>query len=213
MSIENGWMEGIEHIPTAAPGIGSVTPGTMWPKQIVHHVMQGYQGTMIQWAQERPPVQQNSVHFTVGRDGRAVQHRSIWDPCRHVGWQNWNAHSVGIEQEGFSVPPGYGYDFLYGPANPWPEALIASVIRIDQWCFEAIRRYDQTVVPGPDTIIGHSSTGQPDRVDDPGAYWFATVQPRILAAFAPPGPDLAGALNDLRTAMDATAAAIVKLGG
>src|SRR5688572_451815 len=120
MSIQDGWMDGVEHVPSAAiGGYPAVPNGQMWPKQIVNHIMQGYQNTMVLWAKERPPVNRKSAHFTVGRNGRVVQHVSIWTPAWHVAWEDWNVHSIGIEHEGFSVDPGYPYDYLYTVARPW----------------------------------------------------------------------------------------------
>lgn len=184
MSIEDGWMPDVEYVPTAAFGHPDIASGNMWPKQIVHHVMQGYQITMIQWAMQRPPLVRVSAHFTVSRTGRIVQHLSIWDPAWHVAWGDWNAHSVAIEQEGFSIAAPVGA-YAYSAENPWPEPMIQAVIRINQWVFEAIRTYDQTVIPGPDTVYTHARTGQPDRAHDPGQLWMDTVYPRILEALQP----------------------------
>ena len=196
MSIADGWMPDVLHVPTAAHGHPAVPTGQMWPKQIVHHVMQGYQHTMIQWANQRPPIVKASAHFTVDRNGRIMQHVSIWDPAWHVAHQDWNVHSVGIEQEGFSIAAPLGA-YAYSPENPWPEPLIQAVIRINLWVMDAIRIYDQTVVPGPDTIITHALTGQPDRIHDPGQLWMDTVWPRILAAFAPqPDPEYLRGVKD-----------------
>ena len=186
MSIQDGWMNDVAHVPTGWVQLGApdVFDGQMWPKQIVHHVMQGYQSTMNTWANERPPRTKVAVHFTINRTGRIVQHMPIWNPGWHVGWQSWNLHSVGIEHEGFSVDPVvYGYDYLYSAARPWPQAMVDASVRVTKWVMEAIHYYDTSVVPGPDTIIGHSETGQPDRVDDPGLLWVQTVKPQLLAAF------------------------------
>lgn len=189
MSVQDGWMDGVERVETAAAGGYPATPdGQMWPKQIVFHVMQGYQSTMVSWAQERPPVTRASAHFTIGRNGRVVQHKSIWTPCWHVAWQAWNQHSIGIEQEGFSVAPGYGYDYLYSDAQPWPEAMIEAATDVMEWVFNAIRAYDPSVIPGPDTILTHALTGQPDRQQDPGEAWMRQVYPRLLAVYTPPSP-------------------------
>lgn len=182
-------MDGVEHIPTGKVQLSATVPDlTMWPKQVVSHVMQGFQTTMIGWARERPPVTDVAIHFTIGRNGRIVQHKEIWSPGRHVGWQDWNLHTVGIEHEGFSVNPGYSFDYLYSVSQPWPEAMILSSIRVHRWVFEAIRAYDPSVFPDESTIITHAMTGQPDRQNDPGALFMQQVRPRLLAAFAPPPP-------------------------
>jgi len=189
MSIENGWMDDVEHIPTAAAGGYTEVPdGQMWPKFIVNHIMQGYIGTMVQWANERPPQRWIAVHFLMGRNGRIVQTAPIWTPGRHVAWGTYNLQSIGIEHEGFSIPPGYGYDYLYDAQHPWPEPMIQSTIRVQKWCMEAMRHYDHSLGADEQIIITHSMTGQPDRKDDPGALFMQQVRPRILQALAPVPP-------------------------
>lgn len=189
MTIATGWLDEIEAIPTAAFGNYPAVPnGQMWPKQVVSHIMEGWQTTMINWARERPVVNRKSAHFTIGRTGRIVQHVSLWDPAWHVAWQEWNQHSIGIEHEGFSVAgPVYGQT-NYSPAYPWPQAMVDASIRLHKLIFDAIRTYDTSVVPDLSTIIGHRDTGQPDRLNDPGAQWYSQVRPLVIAAFAPPPP-------------------------
>ena len=196
MTISDGWMDGVERVPTPEFGYPDMPAYSMWPKAVMSHVMQGYQSTMLLWAQDGL-YQGKSAHFTIGRDGRIVQHVSIWDPAWHAGdvanptWANYipgsnpNRSVIGIEHEGFSIPPGYGYDYLYSASEPWPEAMIEATIKVHQWVFEAIRTYDTSVVPGPDTIITHSMTNTVSRPQDPGDLWMSTVRPRILKAFDP----------------------------
>ena len=186
MSIQDGWMDGVERIPSAAAGgFVSVRDGEMWPKRVVSHVMQGYQRTMIDWANERPPLTWKAVHFTVGRDGRTVQHVPLWTPGRHVG--DANLSTIGIEHEGFSVDPVvYGYDYLYDAEHPWPEPLVEATIKVHRWVFEAIRYYDQTVLPDEFAVTTHSVLDPVWRAQDPGSLWLATVRPLIFAALAPP---------------------------
>lgn len=178
---------GVEHIPTAAfGGYPAVPNGEAWPKQVINHIMEGWQATMVGWAKERPVVNRKSAHFTIGRGGRIVQHVSLWDCAWAVAWGDWNMHSIQIEHEGFSKSgPTYGQT-NYGPTYPWPQAMVDASIKVHKWVFEAIRTYDVTVFPGQDTIIGHKDTGQPDRVDDPGQQWYAQVRPQVLSVVAPP---------------------------
>ena len=114
------WMPGVERIPTAAVG------GKITPRGVMSHVMQGWQATMIRWARERPRVTRKSAHFTIGRDGRVVQHVPIRRQAWHAGrldrdapprWSllpagaNPNDYAIGIEHEGFS-------------GEPWPETQV-----------------------------------------------------------------------------------------
>ena len=75
---------------------------------------------------------QKSAHFTIGRDGYVEQHVSLKRSAWHAGrirrptWHlaselregqwppNPNRRTIGIEHEGFSVPPTYSYDYVYG---------------------------------------------------------------------------------------------------
>ena len=180
-----GWLAGIEHIPTAA-----YTAQTITPRGVLSHIMQGYQRTMIAWANERPARTRASAHFTIGRDGRTVQHVSIQHQAWHAGrldaspptWPLWRAGenpsdiSIGIEHEGFSVPPGYGYDYLYSAARPWPEPMVLATIRVHRWLFAELG-----LTPGPNTAIGHYMTAPQSRANDPGPQW---PRARIIAALA-----------------------------
>lgn len=178
----NGWMPDVEHIPTAAYGYPSMPAGQMIPIAIVNHIMQGYQRTMIDWANERPYVAGKSAHFSIGRSGRIVQHVSILDPAWHAGavreatWPllrfraglaiNPNLYTVGIEHEGFSVDPGYGYDYLYSAANPWPQAMVDASVRVQKWVCSEVG-----IKPSTDTIIGHRDIDGVARANDPGPQW------------------------------------------
>src|SRR5688572_809952 len=139
MADPTGWMPDVEQIPTQEWGYPDVAEDGMYPQAVMHHLMQGYIGTMVGWAQNCNGGK--SAHFLVGRDGRIVQTVSIWNPAWHAGdvnnpsWQlmsqfgtNPNKFTVGIEQEGFSISPrpAYSEDYLYDAAHPWPEAMIAS---------------------------------------------------------------------------------------
>ena len=99
----------------------------------------------------------------------------------------YGAHNtVGIEHEGFSIPPGYSYDYLYSNGNPWPEAMIEASIRVHRWVFARVNEWDAgAMVPSEDTVITHSMLNTASRKQDPGDLWLATVRPRILAALQP----------------------------
>lgn len=194
MTISDGWMDGVERVPTPEFGYPDMPAYSMWPKAIMSHVMQGYQNTMVMWAKDNI-TQGKSAHFTIGRNGTIIQHVSIWDPAWHAGdvanptWAGYipgtnpNKYVIGIEHEGFSIDPGYSYDYLYSTVGHWPEAMIEATIRVHKWVFDAIRTYDPSVVPGPETIITHSMTNSLSRPQDPGDLWMNTVRPRIIAAF------------------------------
>jgi len=232
----SGWMPGAEKIETSAWGYPDLGEEQMYPQAVVNHVAQGYMQGLINIAQSPDPGK--SWHFSVGRDGRIVQHVSIWNPAWHAGdvnapsWplyadlaaqlgrSNPNRMTIGIEQEGFSVDPGYAYDYIYDAEHPWPEAQIASLIKIHEWFFGACGWLKGK--GDADHVITHSMLNARSRAQDPGDFWLATVRPRILAALQPgaiPGPSTASydsgyadGRRDGRAAMlDAVAAAVEAL--
>lgn len=183
---ERGWMPGVEHVPTEAFGYADLAQGSMQPIAVMSHVMQGYQRTMLAWARERPSSTPKSAHFTIGREGHVAQHVGIFDAAwtagyvAHPSWPlyrpgtNPNRYLVHIEHEGFSAPPGYGFDFVYDDARPWPDAMVAASIEVQRWVLA------QTgIEAGPLTVIGHRETDSVNRALDPGSAW---PQARIIEA-------------------------------
>ncbi len=170
----------------------------MRARGVMSHIMQGYQSTMLEWARERPPCTQKSVHFTIGREGRIAQHVAIDDACwgagdvRNPSWAlydgtNPNRCLVQIEHEGFSVPPSHGYDFAYDTDGvSWPEPMVEASIRVHRRVFEQLG-----LTPSRDTVIGHFETNSVDRAHDPGSSWprdriIVTLQSHRVGAVSPP---------------------------
>ena len=190
---ERGWMRGIERVPTQAFGYPDVAPGSMRATAVMSHIMQGYQRTMLAWANERPYATPKSAHFTIGRDGRIVQHVGIFDSAWTAGYVNrptWplyrpgtnpNRTLVHIEHEGFSVPPGYGFDHVYTEGRPWPPSMVDASIEVYRWVFEQL-----ALEPSTRTVIGHFETDSVNRAHDPGPLWPRTAI--IEALSTPPGP-------------------------
>lgn len=186
-----GWCEFAERIETKVGGYEDIPDDGMYCDGIVSHVAGGFIGGLISMA--RDPNCPVSWHFSIGRDGRILQHRSIADPAYHAGivnqptWKlydgrNPNRRTVGIEHEGFSVNASYA-DYVYTSSKPWPEPLIASSIRVHRWIFDQVNRWTPGyLAPSEDTIITHSMLDQRTRAQDPGDLWMATVRPRIIAA-------------------------------
>jgi N-acetyl-anhydromuramyl-L-alanine amidase AmpD len=202
-------MSGIEHIPSTAYW---AEPNPEPRLGVINHVMQGFQSTMIAWAEQRPYTTPKSATFTIGRQGRIVQHVSAWDHSWAAGgvcsptWAllpantNPNRVAINIEWEGFSVDPlSYSYDHLYGegvdakgrPMRPWPKAQVDAAVRVHRWLFE------NGIVagePNGNTITGHFATDACSRALDPGPFWLETVRPVIIDAltgpvFVDPPPD------------------------
>jgi hypothetical protein len=191
------WDPAAEAIPTAAFWDGMDPHYPTYVGYMIH-IMQGYQATMIRWANERPMVTQKSANATIGRIGRLAQHVALGSRCWAAGaacaptWplvdaqqrpganpqRSMNHTLYSVECEGFSKDPiTYGYDYIYGPAHPWPEPLIAKIVSHGVWFFET-----SGLDPDPLRIIGHRDTDGCTRSDDPGwAFPMVEVQERIAA--------------------------------
>ena len=172
-----GWMPDVDHIATTMYGYTDVPPETMEPVAVINHIMQGYARTMIEWA--RTNSTQKSAHFIIDRDGNITQTVSIYSPAWHAGrtakptWDSFpggnpNKYTVGIEHEGFSVDPGYGYDFIY--EDGWPDPMMEASVQVHKWILGelGLEATDQTV-------IGHNETDGVSRANDPGPAWSKDV--------------------------------------
>ena len=155
------WLPGIERIESLACG-----PTDLRPIAIMSHIMEGWQRTMIAWAEERPRVHMKSAHFTIGRTGRIVQHvplnKRSWAAGVITGKPTWsgyrrgvnpNSQVINIEHEGFHT-------------KPWTQKMTAASIRLQKMlCAEL------NIAPSYDTIIGHFETSTINRANDPGKHW------------------------------------------
>ena len=173
-----GWMPDVDHIGTTMYGYSDVPPETMEPIAVINHIMQGYARTMIEWATTNST--QKSAHFIIDRDGNITQTVSIYSPAWHAGriakvtWDsmpignNPNKYTVGIEHEGFSVDPGYGYDYIY--EDGWPDAMMEASVQVHAWILGelGLEANDQTV-------IGHNETDGVSRANDPGPAWSKDI--------------------------------------
>lgn len=208
MADPTGWMPGVEHIPAREWGYAGIREDDMWPKAVMHHVMQGFRRTMDDWARSAQ-AEGVSVQFGINRAGEIAQYVSIWNPAYHAGDVNrpddWgavmlgryggnpNTWAVGIEWEGFSKDPiAYDYDYIYGPAGqpdrfkgrpmqPWPEPMVQAALRIQEFVFRSTEELLHAT-DRAERVLSHSQTNQATRAEDPGSYWIATVKPRLVAA-------------------------------
>ena len=168
-----GWMPDIDHIGTTMYGYTDVPPETMKPIAVINHIMQGYARTMIDWATNNSV--QKSAHFIIDREGNITQTVSIYSPAWHAGrtakesWKSFpggnpNKYTVGIEHEGFSVDPGYGYDYIYD--GSWPEAMRDASAKVHKWILGEL-----SLDANDQTVIGHFETDAVSRANDPGPQW------------------------------------------
>ena len=166
-------MPDIDHIGTTMYGYTDVPPETMKPIAVINHIMQGYARTMIDWATHNSV--QKSAHFIIDREGNITQTVSIYSPAWHAGrtakesWKSFpggnpNKYTVGIEHEGFSVDPGYGYDYIYD--GSWPEAMMDASAKVHKWILGEL-----SLDANDQTVIGHFETDAVSRANDPGPQW------------------------------------------
>ena len=166
-------MPDIDHIGTTMYGYTDVPPETMKPIAVINHIMQGYARTMIDWATNNSV--QKSAHFIIDREGNITQTVSIYSPAWHAGrtakesWKSFpggnpNKYTVGIEHEGFSVDPGYGYDYIYD--GSWPEAMMDASAKVHKWILGEL-----SLDANDQTVIGHFETDAVSRANDPGPQW------------------------------------------
>jgi hypothetical protein len=156
--------------------------------KIVVHVTEGAFWGSVRWLQS--PRAHASSHYVVGRNGRIVQLVHLSDVAWHAG--NWqvNAHSVGIEHEGFTYGPD-GFTEAQYHASARLAAWIArrSLLPIDRRHF--IGHAD---VPAPGGGRGGSS-----HHTDPGPHWrwrhylklvrrYAGAQRLSVTPLVPAGP-------------------------
>ena len=136
-----GWMPGVVKIETLNFGYSDVKPGSVRPIAIVSHVAQGYIRTLDDWARRGVNI---SPQFGITRKGEIHQYVSIFDAAYHAGrldpgvdptWAlyrpgvNPNKYTVGMEFEGFSMIPTYGYDYIYTLDRPWPAGVVNASCR------------------------------------------------------------------------------------
>ena len=166
-------MPDIDHIGTTMYGYTDVPPETMKPIAVINHIMQGYARTMIDWATNNSV--QKSAHFIIDREGNITQTVSIYSPAWHAGrtakesWKSFpggnpNKYTVGIEHEGFSVDPGYGYDYIYD--GSWPEAMMDASAKVHKWILGEL-----SLDANDQTVIGHFETDAVSRANAPGPQW------------------------------------------
>ncbi len=193
-------MPGVERVPSAAAGGLGIAEDGMYPQGIVQHVMAGYFAGARQMMQSSAP---GTVgwHFSIARNGRVMQHASIWDTMQHAGavknpdpsaqalinrFGNPNLWAIGIEHEGFSIPvisdTGKRIDdFLYDQAHPWPEGLIAASIRVQRWIWNSCQwLLDLPSAERQQRFLTHSMIDRVTRPQDPGDLWNATVWHRVV---------------------------------
>ena len=148
---------------------------------VVHTIEGSYDGA-ISWF--RNPRARASANFVVSRDGAVTQMVPTWAVAWHAGNGYVNAHSLGIEHEGFTNVRWTVTDAEYRGSA--------------QLAAQLIRRYKIPLDRGH--VIGHNQVPDPRHPwlkggfahhTDPGRYWDWTrylAYVRAYLAGAPPPP-------------------------
>ncbi|MBF9067994.1 N-acetylmuramoyl-L-alanine amidase [Streptacidiphilus fuscans] len=82
------------------------TDGDQVDYLVIHDTEGSAAGTVASY---QDPTAYSSAHYVVGRDGSVTQLVPTADVAWHSGNQTVNAHSVGIEAEGYALPQGSWY--------------------------------------------------------------------------------------------------------
>ena len=195
------WYPGATRIATLAAGRPMASADA-----VIVHIMQGYRSTMDDWARLRGKpgdadgAPKQSTHFAIDRAGGIAQYIPInlraWsagrlDPGRQPTWSKYlpkggnpNARLMAIECEGFSAPPSYGYDYIYGNSHPWPDALLASLAEVSAWGL-----YQFGLEANDGTLIGHYEIAPVSRAHDPGpAFPWDAFRERVASELAKLAP-------------------------
>ena len=168
-------------------------PGENEPAAAVLHIMAGYAHTARDWATAGHAGA--SWHFTVARDGSAMQHLELSDAGWHAGipsdaptppwtlWrgpaQNVNRYTVGIEHEGF-------------PGDPFTAAQTATSLRLCRGLAETLRfPFDRAHFPAHadiDIINRPNDFNTPPLREQHYAALFGAGEPALAQAPGTPEP-------------------------
>lgn len=136
-----------------------------------------------------------SWHYSISsRDGHITQHIRTKDEAWHSGNRFVNAHSIGIEHEGF----------LRQPATWYSEQMYQSSARLVRYL---AKKYgiplDRQHIFGHDNVPPPTTATIPDMHDDPGPFWdwrhYFDLLGAPLRATAGPDSDMVTILPDYAT--------------
>ncbi|MFQ5612235.1 MAG: N-acetylmuramoyl-L-alanine amidase [Anaerolineae bacterium] len=174
-------------VTTPAPGPVAVSPGAGAPEItwvgspnfdrrpnpndisaiVMHATANGSLERVVDWFNN--PAARVSAHYTVGKDGRIVQHVRDRDRAWHAGKSEWqgrkslNGWSIGIEMVNWN-----------NGQDPYPEPQHQAVVQL---CAYLCRRYNIR----PDLIIGHRDVS-PGRKTDPLGYDLERLRREVRTA-------------------------------
>jgi N-acetyl-anhydromuramyl-L-alanine amidase AmpD len=129
---------------------------------IVVHTIEGTYGGAIAWF--RNPRARASANYVVGRDGRITEMVAPWNVAWHAGNSWVNAHSLGIEHEGYAGIPSLYTDAEYRASA----RLVASLLRRSHLRADRGHVIGHAEVPDP---YHRGQFGGFAHHTDPGRFW------------------------------------------
>jgi N-acetylmuramoyl-L-alanine amidase-like protein/Big-like domain-containing protein len=175
----------IEQVPAAWANYAHVHRRRSAIRVVVVHVTESSFTSTVAWF--RNPRAGVSAHYVVGRDGQVVHMVPDDEIAWHAGNHWYNAHSIGVEDEGIVEVPGTFTDAEYRASA----SLVAGLLR--RYGIPADRRH----------VIGHNQVPDPyrpwlhggyDHHTDPGPSWdwtrYMSYVRSYLAGRTPPPPAL-----------------------
>jgi hypothetical protein len=175
----------IQQVPAAWTNYAHVHRKRSAVRVVVVHVTESSFASTVAWF--RNPRAGVSAHYVVGRDGQVAHMVPDDEIAWHAGNHWYNAHSIGVEDEGIVEVPGTFTDAEYRASA----SLVAGVLR--RYGIPADRRH----------VIGHSQVPDPyhpwlhggyDHHTDPGPSWdwtrYMSYVRAYLAGRTPPPPAL-----------------------
>jgi LysM repeat protein len=160
--------------PPAITWVGSPNfnsrPGskTIWAI-VIHSTASSTLEGVISWFND--PAAQLSSHYTIGKDGRIVQHVRDEDRAWHAGKSEWKG-VPGVNDYGLGVE----LVNLNDGSDPYPEAQHQANVLL---CTYLCRKYNIK----PEDIVGHVDIAVPaGRKSDPRGYDVARLRREVTAA-------------------------------
>ena len=164
----------IEQVPAAWTNYAHVRRKGSAIRVVVVHVTESSFASTVAWF--RNPRSGVSAHYVVGRDGQIVQMVPDDEIAWHAGNHWYNAHSIGVEDEGIVEVPGTFTDVEYRASA----SLVAGLLR--RYRIPADRRH----------VIGHNQVPDPYHPGryggyahhtDPGPSWNWTLYMSYIRAY------------------------------
>jgi hypothetical protein len=175
----------IEQVPAAWTNYAHVHRKRSAIRIVVVHVTESSFASTVAWF--RNPRSGVSAHYVVGRDGQVVHMVPDDEIAWHAGNHWYNAHSIGVEDEGIVEVPGTFTDAEYRASA----SVVAGLLH--RYGIPADRRH----------VIGHNQVPDPyhpglyggyDHHSDPGPSWNWTLYMSYVRAYlagrTPPPPVL-----------------------